>query len=151
MRTMRQRFGVLTGYSDHTVGDHIPHAAAALGACIIEKHFTLDRKLPGPDHPFGMEPAELKEMVRKLRDIEAALGDGAKDGPRVEEREMYQKGRRSLHAARNIRAGQQITAADLVVKRPGLGLSPRERAHVIGRAARADISADQWITWDLLV
>jgi sialic acid synthase SpsE len=151
MCTMRERFGVLTGYSDHTIGDHIPLAAAALGACVIEKHFTLNRKLPGPDHPFGMEPTELKEMVRKLRDIEAAHGDGVKDGPRAEEREMYQKGRRSLHAARNIRAGQEISAADLVVKRPGLGLSPRERTQVIGRTARADISADQWITWDLLV
>ena len=150
MHAMRERFGVLTGYSDHTMGDHIPLAAAALGACMLEKHFTLNRKLPGPDHSFGMEPAELKEAIRKLRDIESSVGDGTKSGPRAEEAEMYQKGRRSLHAARDIRAGETIASADLVVKRPGLGLSPRERGKVIGRAARADIRADQWITWDLL-
>lgn len=150
MRTMRDSFGVLTGYSDHTQGDHIPLAAAALGACMLEKHFTLSRKLPGPDHSFGIEPGELKEMIRKMRDIEAARGDGVKSGPRPEEQEMYQKGRRSLHAAREIRAGEKIGPDDLVVKRPGLGISPRQRADVIGRTARTTIPADHWVTWDSL-
>jgi sialic acid synthase SpsE len=150
MATMRQSFGVLTGYSDHTLGDHISLAACAVGACMLEKHFTLSRKLPGPDHMFAMEPAEAKEMVRKIRDIEAARGDGIKNGPRPEEREMYQKGRRSLHAARTIRAGETIGDNDLVIKRPGLGISPRLRDQVVGRIARADISADNWITWELL-
>lgn len=149
--SMRQNFGVLTGYSDHTLGDHVSLAAAALGACMLEKHFTLDRKLPGPDHVFAMEPAELKEMMRKLREIEAAIGDGIKNGPRAEEKEMYEKGRRSLHAARDIRAGEKIAPTDIVVKRPGLGISPRQRDQVVGRVARADIPADRWITWDLLV
>lgn len=151
MRAMRSSFGVLTGYSDHTVGDHIPLAAAAMGACVLEKHFTLSRKLPGPDHSFGMEPIELKEMVRKLREVEAAIGDGAKDGPRPDEQEMYTKGRRSLHAVRDIRAGERINANDLVVKRPGLGISPRLRDQIVGRTASADIPADHWVTWDLLV
>ena len=148
--TMRQTFGVLTGYSDHTLGDHVALAAAARGACVLEKHFTLDRTLPGPDHAFAMEPAELREMMRKLREVEAAAGDGAKNGPRPEEQEMYEKGRRSLHAARDIRAGEKIGPDDIVVKRPGLGISPRLRDQVVGRVARADIPADRWITWDLL-
>lgn len=150
MEIMRRVFGVLTGYSDHTLGDHIPLTAVALGACMLEKHFTLSRGLSGPDHAFAMEPAELKDMMRKLREIEAAIGDGAKSGSRSEEKEMYEKGRRSLHAARDIRAGEKIAPADIVVKRPGLGISPRLREQVIGRIARADIPADRWITWDLL-
>lgn len=150
MASMRRRFGVLTGYSDHTLGDHVPLAAIARGACMLEKHFTLDRALSGPDHVFAMEPVEFREMMRKLRDVEAAVGDGVKNGPRVQEREMYEKGRRSLHAARNIRAGEKIAPADIVVKRPGLGISPHLRDQVIGRTARADIPADRWITWDLL-
>jgi len=151
MRTMRESFGVLTGYSDHTQGDHIPLAAVALGACMIEKHFTLSRKLPGPDHSFGIEPSELKEMVRKLREIEMAMGDGIKNGPRLEEQEMYEKGRRSLHAARDINAGEKIGEEDLIVKRPGLGVSPRERNLVVGRMARESIPADHWISWNMLV
>ncbi len=148
MRTMREAFGVLTGYSDHTRGDHIPLASVALGACMIEKHFTLDRTLPGPDHSFGIEPAELKEMIRKLREVEAALGDGVKEGPRAPEREMYEKGRRSLHAAREIRPGEKIGPSDLKVKRPGLGISPRERDRVVGRTAATTIPEDHWISWD---
>ena len=151
MAAMRRIFGVLTGYSDHTLGDHIPLAAVALGACMLEKHFTLNRGLPGPDHAFAMEPAELKDMMRKLREVEAAVGDGAKNGPRSEEMEMYEKGRRSLHAARDIRAGERITGEDIAVKRPGLGISPRLRDQVVGRIARANIPADRWITWDMLV
>lgn len=151
IEAMRRAFGVLTGYSDHTLGDHVALAAVARGACLLEKHFTLDRKLPGPDHAFAMEPVELKEMIRRLRETEAAIGDGAKNGPRPEEQEMYEKGRRSLHAARDIRAGEKIGPGDIVVKRPGLGISPRLRDRVVGRVARADIPADRWITWDLLV
>jgi sialic acid synthase SpsE len=149
--TMRSNFGVLTGYSDHTLGDHIPLAAAALGACMLEKHFTLSRSLPGPDHAFGMEPSELKAMIRKLREIEAGIGDGVKSGPRLEEQEMYTKGRRSLHVVRDVRAGEKVSLEDLIVKRPGLGISPRLRDQVVGRTAKTDIPADHWVTWDLLV
>ena len=150
MASMRAAFGTLVGYSDHTMGDNIPLAAAAMGACMIEKHFTLDRTLPGPDHPFAMEPHELRALMSKLRDIEAAMGDGLKNGPRVEEREMAEKGRRSLHARVRIAAGQKITAADLVTKRPGLGISPSLMDHVVGRVAKEAIDADQWITWDMI-
>lgn len=148
MTTMRESFGVVTGYSDHTEGDQVCLAAAALGASLIEKHITLDRGLPGPDHGFAMELPELAAMVRRIRDVEAALGDGAKDGPRQEETEMFVKGRRSLHARRDIRRGEVITADMVVAKRPGLGIPPYLRDVVVGRVARVDIAADQWITWD---
>jgi sialic acid synthase SpsE len=150
MASMRAAFHTLVGYSDHTIGEHISLAAAALGACLIEKHFTLDRTLPGPDHGFAIEPDEMREMMRKLREIEAAMGDGAKDGPRPEEQEMARKGRRSLHAARAIARGETIAMNMLTIKRPNLGISPALRSHVLGRVARVDIAADQWITWDML-
>lgn len=145
---MRQAFGVPVGYSDHTLGDHVSVAAVALGACMIEKHFTLDRSLPGPDHAFALEPNELKEMVKRIRDVEAAIGDGVKDGPREEEKEMYEKGRRSLHSRRQIRAGEVIGKGDLCIKRPGYGLSPRLAEAVAGMVARRDIPEDHWIQWD---
>ena len=150
MLVMRDTFGVPTGYSDHTEGDHVCLAAVALGASVIEKHITLDRRSPGPDHAFSMEPDELATMMRRLRDVEAALGDGAKTGPRPEEREMFEKGRRSLHAACRIPRGQIITAEMLTVKRPGLGIAPHLIDIVIGREARIDIEADQWITWPMI-
>jgi len=150
MATMRSAFGTLVGYSDHTMGDAVLLAAVALGACMIEKHFTLDRDLPGPDHPFAMQPEELKEAVRRLRQVEDALGDGAKNGPRAEELEMFEKGRRSLHARVAIGKGEVITADMLSTKRPGLGVPPFLREQVIGRKARIDIDADQWITWDMI-
>ena len=140
-------FGVNVGYSDHTMGDHIPLAAVALGACLLEKHFTLDRGLPGPDHAFAIEPHELREMMRKLRETESAQGDGVKNGPRTEEKEMAEKGRRSLHARVAIKSGEVITADKLVTKRPGLGIPPHLKSVVVGRVARGDIAADQWITW----
>ncbi|MDP6173587.1 MAG: N-acetylneuraminate synthase family protein, partial [Rhodospirillales bacterium] len=89
MQKMREEHGVLCGYSDHTTGDHMALAAAALGACMIEKHFTLDRQLPGPDHGFSIEPGELAQLIAKLREVEDGLGDGQKDGPRPEESEMF--------------------------------------------------------------
>jgi sialic acid synthase SpsE len=150
MRSMRAAFSTLAGYSDHTEGDHVCLAAVALGACVVEKHFTLDRTLPGPDHPFAIEPAALREMMKRLRDVESALGDGAKAGPRPQEEEMFEKGRRSIHARCAIRAGERITAAMLVAKRPGLGIPPHLSSQVVGRVARQDIEEDQWITWDMI-
>jgi len=149
MNAMRKKFGALVGYSDHTMGDHVSLAAVSMGACIVEKHFTIDRRLPGPDHAFAMEQEEMAAMIRKAREIEAALGEGAKDGPRQEEHEMAEKGRRSLHARAPIAAGQAITAAMLVVKRPGLGISPLLKRKLIGQIAKQNIEADQWITWDM--
>lgn len=150
MAMMRKAFNRLVGYSDHTLGDHVALASVALGACMLERHFTLDRSLPGPDHKFAVEPSEMREMMKRLRDIEAAAGDGLKNGPRAEELEMAQKGRRSLHARVAIPAGTIITSEMLTVKRPGMGILPSLEAEVVGRTARQDIDADRWITWDML-
>ncbi|MGB0683996.1 MAG: N-acetylneuraminate synthase family protein [Magnetovibrionaceae bacterium] len=150
MPLMAEAFGVVPGYSDHTTGDHVVLAAVALGAKIIEKHFTLDRDLPGPDHPFAINPAELTALMVRLRDVEAALGDGQKNGPRPEEQEMYEKGRRSLHASVDIKAGTPITDDMLTIKRPGYGISPHLRDVVVGRSAKQDIEADQWLTWEMV-
>lgn len=150
MRVMRDAFCVLVGYSDHTEGDHICLASVAMGACMIEKHFTLDRRLSGPDHPFATEPGPLKQMMLRLREVEAAMGDGTKTGPRPEEREMFEKGRRSIHARRKIALGEVITSDMLITKRPGLGISPHLSDLIIGRVARVDIEEDQWITWDMI-
>ena len=150
MASMRAAFGTLVGYSDHTTGDHMVLAAVAMGACMIEKHFTIDRNLPGPDHSFAIEPQELSEMMRKLREVEEGIGDGIKNGPRTEECEMAEKGRRSLHSSVAIAAGQEITHDMLVAKRPGLGIPLFLRDQVVGRTARRDIEADEWITWDMV-
>lgn len=150
MASMRAAFGTLVGYSDHTMGDTVCIASVALGACFIEKHFTLDRSDAGPDHSFAMEPDELAVMVHRIREVEAAQGDGRKAGPRPEEAEMAEKGRRSLHAAVDIAAGAAIDDTMLVVKRPGLGISPSLRPQVVGRHARRVIEQDEWITWDAL-
>ncbi len=150
MASMRAAFGTLVGYSDHTMGDTVGVASVALGACFIEKHVTLDRSDAGPDHPFAMEPDELAVMVQRIREVEAALGDGRKAGPRPEEMEMAAKGRRSLHARDDIPAGAVIVEEMLVVKRPGLGISPALRSQVVGRKAARTIEHDEWITWDSL-
>jgi sialic acid synthase SpsE len=150
MTSMRGAFGKLIGYSDHTMGSHIALAAVAMGACMIEKHFTLDRNLPGPDHRFAIEPSEMAELMKQIREIEEGVGDGLKNGPRQEELEMAEKGRRSLHARYPILIGQRIKADMLVAKRPGLGIPPALREQVVGRIAQRDIDADDWITWDMI-
>ncbi len=150
METMRKAFGVPVGLSDHTTGIHIAGGAVAMGACVVEKHFTLSRSLPGPDHPFAIEPGELKAMVRQIRDIEAALGDGQKIGPAPEEEEMHQKARRSLIAARTIPKGTRIERDMIAIKRPGFGIRPKLIDLVVGRIARTDIEEDTVLTWDLL-
>ncbi|HKX04582.1 MAG TPA: N-acetylneuraminate synthase family protein [Methylomirabilota bacterium] len=150
METLRRAFGVPVGLSDHSLGIHLAGAAVALGACAIEKHFTLSRALPGPDHPFAIEPGELKEMVQQIREVEAALGDGMKLGPAPEEQEMHQKARRSLVAARNIPKGTRIERDMIAIKRPGFGIKPKLVDLVIGRVAKADIEEDTVLTWDLV-
>ncbi len=148
MKTMHKAFDCLVGYSDHTLGIHVAVAAVALGACVIEKHFTLDRKLSGPDHSFAIEPDELSEMVHKIREVEAAIGDGIKDGPSEEESEMYIKGRRSLHIKRSVSAGEIITRDNICIKRPGYGILPRLLNKVIGMVVTKDIPEDHWICWE---
>ncbi len=151
METLRRAFGVPVGFSDHTLGIAVPIAAAALGAELLEKHFTLSRKLEGPDHPFALEPEELEAMVSGIRDAQAALGEGRKEGPTQEEQgEMYTMARRSIVAATDIAEGTVITREMLTVKRPGYGIKPKYIDWVVGRTAKRDIAADEVITRDCI-
>lgn len=151
MATMRAAFGVPVGLSDHTTGISVPLGAAALGMHVLEKHFTLSRDMPGPDHPFAIEPDELRALVTGVREVEAALGDGRLQGPsEAERREMYSLARRSLIAATDIPAGRAITREMLAVKRPGYGIPPKQLERVIGRQARVDIAFDDIITWEMV-
>jgi N-acetylneuraminate synthase/N,N'-diacetyllegionaminate synthase len=150
MATMRRAFGTPVGLSDHSWGIHLPVAARALGACVIEKHYTMSRTLKGPDHPFAIEPGELAEMVKHIHQTEAALGDGRKLGPAPEEVEMHQKARRSLVAACAIPMGARIEARMVTVKRPGFGIKPKFLPQVIGRRAGLDIEEDAILTWEML-
>jgi sialic acid synthase SpsE len=151
IKTLKAAFGVPVGFSDHSLGIHIPPAAVAIGANLIEKHITLDRSHPGPDHAFAIQPDELIAMVSHIRDVERALGDGQKHGPTTAEaEEMYAKARRSIVAARPIPTGTVITDDMLTVKRPGFGIKPRDRHAVVGRRAARDIAEDEVITWDLV-
>jgi N-acetylneuraminate synthase/N,N'-diacetyllegionaminate synthase len=150
MATMERAFKLPVGLSDHTLGIHISLAAVAMGAKTIEKHYTLDRKLLGPDHPFAIQPEELRALVSGIRDIERAMGTGIKDRTKHESEEMYYKGRRSLHARVRIPKGKRIEEDMLVVKRPGYGIKPRDEHLVVGRTARRDIKPDEWITWDMV-
>lgn len=144
MATLREALGVAVGYSDHTLGIEVPVAAVALGAVVIEKHFTLDRNLPGPDHKASLEPDELKAMVVAIRNIETALGDGIKR-PSASEMKNRPIARKSLVAACVIRAGETFSAVNLVAKRPGTGVSPMRWDDVIGRKAPRDFAPDELI------
>lgn len=148
MKTIRNAFNVIVGYSDHTLGDHIPCAAVALGAKVIEKHYTLSRSLKGPDHAFAIEPNELREMILKIRDVESALGNGMKNGPRKEEMEFYNKARRSIIAADTLQKGRKIKSSDIIVKRPGFGIHPSMLDLVVGRVIKEEIQKDEPITWN---
>jgi len=151
MATLRNAFGVPTGLSDHTTGIAVAVGAAALGAELIEKHFTLDRSLQGPDHPFALEPAELRAMIEGVREVEAALGNGRLEGPSdAEAVEMYRLARRSVVAAADIPAGTQIAREMLTTKRPGYGIKPKDIDLLVGRPARVDIERDDVITWEMV-
>jgi N,N'-diacetyllegionaminate synthase len=144
MQTIAQAFGVAVGYSDHTEGIAVPIAAVAMGATVIEKHLTLDRNLPGPDHLASLEPEEFMAMVRGIRTIEKALGDGIKR-PTLSEQANLPVVRKSLVAARPIRAGELFSEANLTAKRPGTGISPMLWDAWIGRPASRDFAADELI------
>jgi sialic acid synthase SpsE len=151
MATMERAFGVPVGLSDHSLGIAVPIAAAALGAAFVEKHFTLDRTMTGPDHPFAVEPDELRAMVAGIRSAQAALGDGRKDGPSPEEREeMYGLGRRSLIAARDLPAGTVLEEDMITTKRPGYGIPPKHLELVLGRALKVDVEEDDILLWHML-
>jgi len=144
MQTMRDELGADVGYSDHTIGIDVPVAAVAMGAGIIEKHFTLDRTLPGPDHAASLEPDELKDMVLAIRNIEDALGDGVKRPSESEEKNISIV-RKSIVAAGAIRKGELLSSQNLAVKRPGTGVSPMEWDRVVGTVVDREYSKDDLI------
>lgn len=144
MQTIAQAFKVKVGYSDHTPGIEVPTAAVALGASIIEKHFTLDKNLPGPDHKASLEPQELQAMVQAIRNIEIALGDGIKR-PNASEQKNMQVARKSLVALTDIKKGDTFSELNLTVKRPGLGISPMRWNEIIGQVAQKDYQVDELI------
>ena len=150
MKTLEERFSVPVGYSDHTEGTAIPLAAAAMGACVLEKHFTLNRTLPGPDHRASLEPPELADLVRGVRDVQAALGDGIKR-PAEEERNTAAVARRSLVAAHDLRAGTVLTEGMVVIRRPGTGLTPDHLHRILGRQLRRDVAAGSMFTLEMLM
>lgn len=147
MQTMRLAFQVPVGFSDHSSGISADLAAVALGACVIEKHYTTDRRLPGPDHPFAIEPHELKAMVRGIRETEVALGSTIKKHTQAEN-EMYKLGRRSLVAACAISKGAKITEEMIAVKRPGFGIPTKMMDVVVGRIAKENIDEDEILNWE---
>lgn len=158
METLRREFAVPVGYSDHTEGIAVALTAAALGAEVLEKHFTLDRSLPGPDHASSLEPAELTQMIRILRNAAAlegvplvaeALGTGEKKCQPCEEN-VRSVARRSVVAARDLKKGETLTAAGIAIRRPGTGIAPKFSDEVIGKKARRDIPAGTPLTWDTL-
>ncbi|WP_044413582.1 N-acetylneuraminate synthase [Thiomicrospira microaerophila] len=144
IQTMAQAFKLKVGYSDHTPGIEVPTAAVALGASIIEKHFTLDKTLPGPDHKASLEPHELNAMIRAIRSIEIALGDGIKR-PSASEQKNKQVVRKSIVAKTAIQQGQQFSEQNLTIKRPGLGISPMRWNEIIGQRAQKNYQADELI------
>lgn len=141
MLTIQQAFGVDVGYSDHTTGIEVATAAVAMGATLIEKHFTMDRSLPGPDHQASLEPAGLNAMISAIRNVEVALGDGIK---RMTASEMKNTKvmRKSLVACRQIKAGEIFTEHNVTAKRPGTGISPMRWDEVIGRTAHREFAVD---------
>jgi N-acetylneuraminate synthase len=147
MQTLLAAFKLPVGYSDHTSGIEVPIAAAALGARIIEKHFTLDKKLFGPDHKASLEPGELKEMIKAIRNIEKALGDGIKK-PNQSEIEIIKVARKSLIAGRDIKAGEIIKESDVIIKRPGTGIPPKFQEIVVGMRILNDVSKDDLFKWE---
>ncbi len=149
IKTLQKAFQLPVGYSDHTMSITIPSVCVALGATIIEKHYTLDRKLKGPDHKFALEPKELNQMIKNIRETEAALGSPKKFMPNSE-KNLHKLARRSIIAARDIPMGKTIEEQDLVIKRPGYGIAPKFMNMVVGRIARKNIEEDDIITWDLI-
>lgn len=144
MHTLSEKFNVSVGYSDHTRGIEIPIAAVALGAKVIEKHFTLDRNMAGPDHKASLEPNELKAMVDAIRNIESALGNGIKQ-PANSEMKNKAVARKSIIAKRDIKEGDIFTEENLTVKRPGDGISPMRWFDVLGNTAIRDFQEDELI------
>ena len=149
MQTMAMQLDCLVGYSDHTDGILVPQLAVAAGACVIEKHYTLDRNMEGPDHKASLEPQELKEMIQRIRAVESILGHGDKI-PNPSELRIMEAARKSIVAATHIAAGTIISADLLDIKRPGTGISPKKMQDLTGRRAKVAIEADTIIMWEML-
>ncbi len=149
MVTLRDAFQVPVGYSDHTPGSVVPLGAVALGACVIEKHFTHDKSHPGPDHPFAMDPGEFRSMVRDIRLLEQALGSPVKEVVPAEAETVVLQ-RRSLYAAQDIPAGARIEERMVEALRPAEGLLPKEITRVVGRTAQRAIRRGELLTWDMV-
>jgi N-acetylneuraminate synthase len=149
METMERAFGVPTGYSDHTLGTAVAFAAVARGACVLEKHFTQDRELPGPDHRASLETDEVRALAAGIATIHAALGDGRKR-PTLAEAATAAVARKSVVTKRAVTRGAVLTADDLTAKRPGTGIAIAFRDSVVGRTARTDIAAGTTLTWEML-
>lgn len=147
MLTLKEKFGTTVGYSDHTSGIEVPIAATALGAKVIEKHITLDRGLPGPDHSASIEPSELARMVMSIRNIEKALGDGS-ISPTPTEVQNRIVARKSIHTAHPIEKGEILRTEDLVMKRPGDGISPMELEKVFGKMTTKDLGNEHKLSWE---
>jgi sialic acid synthase SpsE len=145
MVSIGKEFGVSMGYSDHTEGIEVSMAAVALGAVVIEKHFTLDRNLPGPDHKASLEPSELTALVEGIRNIEVAMGDGIKR-PMKSELANLNAARKSLVAGQSIRKGDLFSVENVTVKRPGSGISPMEWDSIIGTVSDKNYEVDDLIT-----
>jgi N,N'-diacetyllegionaminate synthase len=150
MLGIKEAFKVQVGYSDHTLGIEVPIAAVALGAVCIEKHFTLDKTMEGPDHKASLEPHELKAMVAAIRNIEQALGHGVKK-PSASESKNKVIARKSIHMAHPVPAGQVLSAADLIMKRPGHGISPMQLNEVLGKTTAIALQEDEMLTWGALL
>lgn len=149
MKTLSHAFGVPVGFSDHTIGITASLAAVALGACVVEKHFTLDRALPGPDHKASLEPDELKRMIASIRDVEKGLGDGIRRVT-LREEEIKRVARKSIVAAVDIPEGTVLSEDMLDTKRPGTGIEPKHLRLVVGRKAARPIKSGELITFETL-
>lgn len=146
MQTMMSELDVLVGYSDHTLGVQVPIMAATLGACVIEKHFTLDRKMKGPDHKASSEPAELKQIVEAVRNIKIITGSAVKKPVGIE-KENKKIARKSVVAAADIKKGEKITEDMLAIKRPGIGIEPKFFDKIIGKKAKKDLRKNHLLMW----
>lgn len=149
MQTMEKKFHVPVGLSDHTLGTEISIAAVAMGARIIEKHFTLSKKMAGPDHQASLSPEELKELVKAIRNVEQALGDGVKKPAacEIKNRDIIRK---SLVVRRNLKMGTILSGKDIAIKKPGHGIQPAELNKVLGRTIKKDLQEDEVITWGMI-
>ncbi|WMN10913.1 N-acetylneuraminate synthase [Marivirga salinae] len=150
MLHIKEELDVGIGYSDHTLGIEVPIAAVALGATVIEKHFTLDRNLPGPDHKASLEPGELKQMVQSIRNIEIAIGGSGRKEPSESEIPNKAIARKSIHLLKSLKAGHNLQESDLIMRRPGDGISPMEIDQVVGKKLKCDLQEDVKLSQDHL-